>query len=765
MKRKKTFLLRLIAPLVIVLVWLGVSGFGGSYFSRIDEVSSNDMATFLPNSAESTRVNDELSKFRDSKTIPATVVFESNSTLTKAQQLQIEKSVDALKATGKLNGSASPVMTSEDEKAAFVVLPLDADAEFKEVIPILQSSITDTAKGLNYKFTGPAVFTQDLTKAFAGIDGMLLLVALSMVFVILLIVYRSPILPIVTLLSAMFALCAAILAVWYLAKMGVVQLNGQVQGILFILVIGAATDYALLYIARYKEELTQHADKLMATKVAWKASWEPIVAAGGTVTLGLFCLVVSDLGSIKSLGPVGGIGVIFAVLSALTFLPAILLLLGRKAFWPRMPKPTNTKLDYRLVHPAWNKIGTFVGRHPRRLWVGSAAILIVACLFMPQLKADGVAQSEFVLGKSEAREGQALLDKHFASGSGSPTYILTPESDQMTIIRLLEADKGVDSVNITTDDTEKPTMPIGASAKKLKDLIRDKVAKQRDEQVTKIKADIEERMTGAPSSVVDGAYAQATANIPSVEEMLEKAYPFSDTMPKTVDGKVMLQTTLKDPADSIAARETIERLRNITHEKHPAVAIGGVSAVQLDTNNTASRDLRMIIPLTLVVITAVLMVLLRSIVAPVVLLLTTLLSFGATLGIAALMFNNVWNYSGADPAVLIYGFVFLVALGIDYNIFLMTRVREETAKLGVRKGTIKALVVTGGVISSAGIVLASTFAALYVLPILFLAQIAFIVAFGVLLDTLVVRTLLVPSMTLEIGRRIWWPSKLAKGEK
>src|SRR5690606_10133767 len=193
--------------------------------------------------------------------------------------------------------------------------------------------------------------------------------------------------------------------------------------------------------------------------------------------------------------------------------------------------------------------------------------------------------------------------------------------------------------------------------------------------------------------------------------------------------------------------------------QHPGVKFGGMSAIQLDTNVASERDLQVIIPLILLVITIVLMVLLRAVVAPIVLLLTTVLSFGATIGLAALLFNNVWHFAGADPAVVIFGFVFLVALGIDYNIFLMTRVREETMKLGIRAGTLKALVITGGVITSAGIVLAATFAALYVIPILFLAQIAFIVAFGVLLDTLVVRSLLVPSLTLEIRRWMWWPSK------
>lgn len=690
--KRNAVMWRVLLPILIVVGWFVISGVGGPYFGRISEVSSNDMATFLPTSAESTKVNTALEGFRDSKTIPVIVVFSSSQPLTASQVTTITDATTAMKKTGDVVGAISPAVPSQDKKAAFVVVPLASSSEFATVIPRLQSAVADVHSSLDYKFTGPAMFAEDLNKAFSGIDGVLLLVALAVVFAILFVVYRSPFLPVVTLLGAMFSLSAAILVVWNLAKAGVVQLNGQVQGILFILVIGAATDYALLYIARYREELTIHDDKWLATKAAWKASWEPIVAAGGTVSLGLLCLLVSDLGSNKALGPVGAIGIGFAVVSALTFLPAVLLLLGKKAFWPRQPHHVVAASadSYRQTHPTWAKVGHLVGRHPRRLWVGLVVLLVAACLFIPQLKADGVAQSDFVLGASEARDGQAVLDQHFPAGSGSPVYAVVKQSDQAAVATLIKADSGVDVVT------------------------------------------------------------------PMV------TYTARGPLPKVVDGNVLLQATLKDPADSLPARQTVERLRKTVQATYPSVLFGGVSAVQLDTNNAAKHDLQAIIPLILLVITVILMMLLRAIVAPLVLLVTTVLSFGATLGVAALAFNHIWNYPGADPSVIIFGFVFLVALGIDYNIFLMTRIREETIKNGVRRGTIKALVVTGGVISSAGIVLASTFAALYVIPILFLAQIAFIVAFGVLLDTLIVRSLVAPSLTLEIGRWMWWPSKLAK---
>ena len=745
-------------------IWLGLAAVGGPYFGRISEVSSNDLSSFLPKSAESTKVNNELSKFEPAKTIPAIVVFESPSVLNSAQQQQISNAASAMQNSGRVKGEVSAPIISNDGKAAFLLVPLDPNSNFTPVIADLQQAAGSTHPTLHYEFTGPAMFMRDLNGAFAGIDGTLLFVALTVVFLILLIVYRSPVLPIVTLLGAVFALAAAIFPVWHLAHSGVITMNGQVQGILFILVIGATTDYSLLYIARFREELILHESKWEATKATWKASWEPIVAAGGTVTLGLLCLLVSDLGSNRTLGPVGGIGVAFAVLSALTFLPAVLLLLGKKAFWPKKPKfaATQTAGQYRTNRPFWSKVGTLVYRHPRTLWMSLVGLLVIACLFVPQLKAQGIAQSDLVLGNSEARNGQVILDKHFPGGSGSPVYVLAPSNAQQTIVSLLDKNTTVTDVSVVTNNPSKSPAPVGASADRLQQkILMGMVAKQTQQQVD-LRAQIEARMHGASQAAIERAYNQAAASVPSAEQLAAAAYPFANTTPKVVGGNVLLQATLKDASNSLPARSDVKALRDSIHVAYPSAEIGGMSALQLDSNTASQRDLRVIIPLILVAITIVLMLLLRAIVAPLVLLFTTILSFGATLGISALLFNHLWKYPGADPAVVIYGFVFLVALGIDYNIFLMTRVREETKNLGVKKGTVKALVVTGGVISSAGIVLASTFAALYVIPILFLAQIAFIVAFGVLLDTLIVRSLIVPSLTLDISRHMWWPSKLSR---
>jgi RND superfamily putative drug exporter len=473
-------------------------------------------------------------------------------------------------------------------------------------------------------------------------------------------------------------------------------------------------------------------------------------------------LLFSDLGSNKALGPVGGIGIVLSVTAALTLLPSLLALFGRAAFWPRRPKQSASKAhsDYEKQHPAWTKVGRLVRRHPRRVWMGAILLLIVSCMGVLQLKADGVSQSDLILGKSEARDGQKTLDAHFPSGSGAPAYVLTDKSAQEEVVAVLDKDKGVDSVSATATGTDAGTMPLGEARAELKKKILDSVTEKREKQLKDLRSSLESQMTGAPQMYVDMAYAQASAQIPSAQEIADKAYPFKDAKEKVADGKVLLQVTLSDAADSLAARDTIMRLRSDVEQEDASALIGGTSAIQLDTNRAALRDEKVILPLILGAITIILMLLLRAIVAPLLLLLTTVISFGATMGIAAMLFNNFWHFAGADPAVVIFGFVFLVALGIDYNIFLMTRVREETLKSGVARGTIKGLVVTGGVITSAGIVLAATFAALSVIPILFLAEIAFIVAFGVLLDTIIVRSLLVPALTLEIGKFMWWPSKL-----
>ncbi|MGB3414304.1 MAG: efflux RND transporter permease subunit [Microbacteriaceae bacterium] len=698
--------LRILLPAFLIIAWLFGAAIGGPYFGKVSEVSSNDSSTFLPQTAEATQVQQRLGEFSEGNNIPAIAIVTSPDKITPEQLQNLQNLLKDVAKVDGLGEGTSPFIPSADGLAVQAFLPISADGDIGDTVEaireILSAGIPD---GWNSHVTGPAGLTADLVGAFAGIDGLLLLVALGAVFVILLFVYRSFFLPITVLLTSMSALCVALLSVWWLAKAEIVVLTGQTQGILFILVIGAATDYSLLYTARYREELMRHPSRLDATFAALKGSVEPIVASGGTVIAGLLCLLLSDLGSNKSLGPVAAIGIVFAMLAALTLLPAILYALGRAAYWPKRPRFEPERSDEEQVHTGfYAKIGQLIKRRPRVIWVACTLLLLLGVAFVPQLKADGVPQSDFVLGQSDARDGQLALGEHFPGGSGTPALILVKENTMTDVAAILLKNPGVSSVAVASADS-----PSGSA------------------QLTE----------------------QGIAPV---------GRPGAETVPSPTvsNGEVLIQATLNDVADGSAAEETVRGLRA---ELGDTALIGGPTAVAIDTKDTSIHDRNLIIPIILIVILLILIVLLRSILAPVLLILTTVISFGTALGVSALVFNGIFNMSGADPVVPLFGFVFLVALGIDYNIFLMTRVREESLKHGTREGILRGLAITGGVITSAGVVLAATFAALAVLPILFLLQISFIVAFGVLLDTFLVRTLVVPALVYDIGDKVWWPSK------
>lgn len=710
MKRTKVgrervpFWLRWLVPVVLVLAWLGLAGVGGPTFGRLDEVSSNDQASFLPASAEATEAQDWQAKFRDSDEVPGIIVIEKNEAFTP-QQLGGLGTLKTDLENLKLGSTVIGPIPSKDAKAVQFVVPIGSSAEIKDAVKELRATVKGAApEGTQTFVTGPAGLAADLTAAFGGIDGILLLVALSAVFVILLVVYRSLLLPVMVLLTSVFALCAAILLVFGMAKAGWIQLNGQSQGILSILVIGAATDYALLFVARFREALTHTTNRTAAVLTAWKASFEPILASGATVIIALLCLLFSDLNSNKALGPVAAAGILCALFAALTLLPALMALFGRAAFWPFRPKllPADQR-EPELVtglegqKGLWRATGSLVSRRPRTVWVASVLLLLVAAGGLFQLKANGVPQTDVILTASNAVDGQDALARHFDAGSGSPAVVVADQGKAVEVLDKVKADDGVG----------------------------------------------EAYLLGRGSVPVTGA-------------------PGAPTTPDVRDGKVLINATLKNAADSLEAEETIKALRTEVKAVDPSALVGGVTATALDTNTTAQHDLAVIIPVVLVVILFILMLLLRSIVAPVLLVLSVVVSYAAALGVSAFVFNNLFGFPGADATVPLFGFVFLVALGVDYNIFLMSRVREESLKHGTRPGILRGLVVTGGVITSAGVVLAATFAALGVIPIMFLVQLAFIVAFGVLLDTVLVRSLLVPALAYDIGPKIWWPSKLGR---
>jgi RND superfamily putative drug exporter len=706
-RERVPFWLRWLVPVILVLTWLALAGVGGPTFGRLEEVSSNDQASFLPASAEATAAQDWQAKFRDSDEVPGVIVIESDEPFTPAQLGEVAALRTDLEEL-KLGSAVIGPIPSEDGKAVQFIAPIsESEVEVQEAVKELRDLVAEAApEGMRTFVTGPAGLAADLVAAFAGIDGILLLVALAAVFVILLVVYRSLLLPVMVLLTSVFALCAAILLVFGMAQAGWIQLNGQSQGILSILVIGAATDYALLYVARFREALTHTTNRTAAALTAWRTSFEPILASGATVIIALLCLLFSDLNSNKALGPVAAAGIICSLFAALTLLPALMALLGRTAFWPFRPKlaPADEREPGLVTglegqKGLWRATGELVRRRPRTIWIASVLLLAAASAGVLQLKANGVPQTDVILTASNAVDGQDALARHFDAGSGSPAVVVADEGKAQEVLDAVKAADGVGEAYLLAEGG----VPI----------------------------------TGAPGT---------------------------PTEPDVREGKVLINATLNSAADSLEAEEAVKALRVDVKTVDPGALVGGVTATALDTNTTAQRDLVIIIPVVLVVILFILMLLLRSVLAPVLLVLSVVLSYAAAMGVSALVFNNILGFPGADATVPLFGFVFLVALGVDYNIFLMSRVREESLKHGTRPGILRGLGVTGGVITSAGVVLAATFAALGVIPIMFLVQLAFIVAFGVLLDTVLVRSLLVPALAYDIGPKIWWPGKLSRPE-
>jgi RND superfamily putative drug exporter len=703
--------------IVVVIGWLAIGGVSGPIFSKISTVQENDNSAFLPESAESTLASKITVKFSDQAAdlLPTLLLFVGDVSPQSNPERFAELNDYAAKLGNKvlpqsntplseyfIPGPPLQAIASKDGKAALINVQLNSkiageNIEEEPALPLIIDFIREDLEknfsqgGVQTHITGPGGIFADLFGAFGSIDTRLLTTTLFVVAIILIIVYRSPILWVIPLMTAAIALTFATLIVYYLAKANIIDLNGQTQGILDVLVLGAATDYALLLISRYREELHQHTSRFDAMRVALRGVVEPIIASGSTVIAGLMVLLLSDLSSNRGLGPVGSIGIACAMFAALTLLPALLVLFGRWIFWPR--KPRYGAEDEKLSG-LWARVGGWVDRKPRQLWISTAVILLIFAGFSMTLKSDGLAQTDAFTTRPDSVIGLEKLGEHFPSGEGTPVEIIVKESDQAQAIAAISRVKNVDSV-----------IP-----------------------VTKF-----DMATMTPSKEV-----------------------------KVIDGNVLLYATLSVPADSTEAKNTIPLIRQAAKSVNQETLVGGQTAIGFDVDQSSKRDNRVIIPIVLLLIALILGILLRSVFAAGLLLATVVLSFFATLGVCALVFEYVFGFKGTDASFPLFAFVFLVALGIDYNIFLMTRVREEALKIGTKAGVIRGLTVTGGVITSAGIVLAATFGVLGVLPLVFLAQLGFAVAFGVLLDTIVVRSLLVPALVRILGKKIWWPSKLSR---
>jgi RND superfamily putative drug exporter len=664
---------------VVLAFWVLVIAVTGPLSSKLMGAEKNDASAYLPASAESTQELNLQGKFVSKNLNPAVVVYVRPSGLTAADMRKAAADARRFAALPAVGGRVTGPVPSADHKAMETIVGADLgyNADISGFVNGLQAAAARGDPGLGAHIAGPAASAADEVKIFKGIDSTLLYATLAVVVILLLLTYRSPVLWILPIVSAGVALTVAEAAIYLLTQHGV-TVNGQSAGILIVLVLGASTDYALLLVARYREELRRHTDRHEAMAVALRRAGPAIIASAATVIAGMLCLLVADSADISGLGPVAAIGIAVGLLAMITLLPALLVIVGRWIFWPVRPKFGSDEPTRRGF---WARVGRLIARRPRAVWAVTAVLLAVASLGLIGFKVGTLTTAQSFRGHPESVTAETVLAQHFPAGAGEPVAVIGKAVAAPQLASALRGTAGIQAVN----------------------------------------------------------------------------------RPAIKDGLVFLQGTLTSKPDSPAGYATVDRVRAAVHAVPGADArVGGATAVTMDVEHYATRDRNLIIPLVLLVVLIILALLLRAIVAPLVLIGTVVLSFAAALGLSALAFRHLFAFAGADVSMPLFAFVFLVALGIDYNIFLMTRVREEAKRSGTRQGALIGLAATGGVITSAGLVLAGTFATLGTLPLVILTEIGFCVAVGVLLDTIIVRSVLVTALNLDIGDRMWWPSRLAR---
>ena len=681
----------------MVGVWLVVLVAIGPLAGKFEDAQENDPADYLPAGAESVRMLDRLDGFPSDDEADAIIVFYRDGGLSSGDRAAIAEVRTGINEgvrpaiNAERSGTVAqtgPARISGDGATALLTTPItvpeaasgDAEDLLTDTPEEIKEELGSLPSGLEAKVTGPAGFSADAVDVFNDINSTLLYATAALVLVLLIVIYRSPIFWLIPFFSVLLAELTTRGLGYLLADAGV-TVTGQSGGILPVLVFGAGTDYALLLVSRFREELRRHEDKHDATRVALRRTGPVILASGGTVMAALLTLSLAEVTGTSGLGPIGAMGIAIAMVSMLTILPALLAIFGRRAFWPFVPRFGSEGTD--ATHGSWRRIAEWVARGPRRVWIGTSAVLAVMIAGLAFLNSDLTSGNMF-RDDVDSVQGQALLERGFPAGANAPTNVLV--SDR--------------------------------------------------------------------------------ADVPSVRAALARAPGVAQVSPRVEEGPagVKLEVTLDEDPYSTAGFELIPGIREAAREVADGdVLVGGPTAEERDLRESAARDNRLIVPIALLVVFVILVALLRAVTAPLVLIGTVIVSYFAALGISAFLFETVFDFPGMAPDLPLFAFVFLVALGIDYNIFLMARVREETLTHGTRDGTIRGLAVTGGVITSAGIVLAGTFFTLAVLPLVMLTEIGVTIALGVLIDTFIVRSLLVPALVLEIGDRVWWPSALAHG--
>ncbi|MFJ8253781.1 MMPL family transporter [Streptomyces sp. NPDC094466] len=649
--------------LTMLVLWLVLAVATGPYTVRLGEVTRAGPEVQLLAGAESARVARLLNPSGVAEPLPLAVVWTARQ---EGDRITPGQEVAAREVTARLGGPSLVPVLAKESLALIVVVPVGA-ADLRARLATVREAAASVG-GTTVHLAGPAAAQVDLDDAFTKTDGTLLAVAMGGVLVILLLVYRSVLMPLLVIAGALLALAAACAALYALARSGMLPIDGQTQGIVFVLVVGASTDYALLLTARHREELTGQPDAAAAIAAACRATAPPVLASAGIIACAMMILTLSDLPSERALGPAVAIAMACCTAVSLTFLPALLVLCG-----PRTPRPRSGR-EARGTRTAASRT---LAHRPRRVWVGCLLLLAAGAACAGLLAPSGVPLHQALPPGAPSVAGHEVMKRYFPAGAASPLTVVAPPASVLDVHDQVAATPGVAASTITPSGTE---------------------------------------------------------------------------------GGALILATLKDTPDSARARETVTRLRSSL--AGTGALVGGQSAQHADLQEASLRGQRLITPLVLIVVLVLLILLLRCLLLPLLLVAAAGASLFTAFGAAALVFRLATGNSVTEPAVMLFSFVFLVALGVDYNIFLVHRIRDEAVRHGTAAGVWVGLQTTSGVISAAGIILAATFAALTLMPLLYLAQIGCIVAIGVLIDTLLVRLFLVPALIRDLGHRTWWPTLL-----
>ena len=713
------------SAVVTIFVWIGVIVTLALVAPPISEVTTNEQEEFLPVGVESVQALEILrNKYPMDDGIPAIAVFHSDDGF---DEFELGGIHDYIKFLGSndlpgvifdqiptLDGySLINAFKSSDGSTfaiPFKVTGSPSDPSFSNSIDaaVAQAQLIGGRVQVDANLTGPATILRDAVKIFQSIDLRITLVTILVVIVIMFFIYRAPGLVFIPLFILVSALMVARFVAALVVDLTGLPLNDQVTSIMSVLLFGVGTNYVLFIVARYREEITNSSDRFRAMESAMRKVGPSIIGSSMTTVVAMFLLIFSTLGSFKTMGPMLAITVSIMLIVALTVLPAAIVLMSRLAFWPSRTIASQQNL---VTKPIWEKIGRFVVNRPKTVFLVTTAILLIA--ITPSFRM--VPSFNFIDGfpdDVESKSGYALLKKGFAPGDLSPTsvFIHTPDHDVIDHSAFIEGLANAIEDNPGVNYVKGMTRPYGSY-----------IGQQVDEASLK--------MFNSP----DGTTSRLDVSLMG-DPYSEKALIVIE------DIRSIIQSTIN--SQSITGVE---------------VLVGGDTAVQLDTKTVIDEDTRLLAPLILFAILCVLILIQRSFVAPLYLLFSVIISYAATFGISIFIFQDILNHTGVAYSNGIWIFVFLVALGADYNIFVIARIKEETERLGFNEGIAVAVGKTGGVVTSAGIILASTFAVLTTLPLRDVFQLGMAVMLGVLIDTFVVRTLLVPSMAAILKNYSWWP--------